>query len=202
MATEVRRRRVVDLACEHLSVELEDLAGRGRSSEIVKMRELIGTVGIERFGVKVAEPADVLGKSRDGVSCRMSRGVKRRATDPNFAAAAEQLEHLASEEPRGRNSADRCRALLLLLLPLQTQLLILDDIGLYPMSSDQRRDLMEVIEDRAQRRSTLRHLLDQQRRRRRRPLRRTRRAPVTGLPGSVGGLGWQPPRSTRHLYLE
>ncbi|MFW2388513.1 MAG: IS21-like element helper ATPase IstB [Polyangiales bacterium] len=37
----------------------------------------------------------------------------------------------------------------------KTQLLILDDFGLYPMSCDQRRDLMEVIEDRAQRRSTL-----------------------------------------------
>ena len=56
-------------------------------------------VGIERFGVKVAELADVLGKSRDGVSCWMRRGVKRRATDPDFAAAAEQLEHIASEEP-------------------------------------------------------------------------------------------------------
>jgi len=37
----------------------------------------------------------------------------------------------------------------------KTQLLILDDFGLYPMSSDQRRDLSEIIEDRAQRRSTL-----------------------------------------------
>ena len=89
----------LNLACEHLSVELEDLAGRGRSSEIVKMRELIGTVGIERFGVKVAELADVLGKSRDGVSCWMRRGVRRRTTDLDFAAAAERLEYLASEEP-------------------------------------------------------------------------------------------------------
>lgn len=89
----------LNLACEQLNVELEDLAGRGRSPEIVKMRELIGTVGIERFGVKVAELADVLGKSRDGVSCWMRRGVKRRATDPDFAAAAERLEYLSSEEP-------------------------------------------------------------------------------------------------------
>ena len=37
----------------------------------------------------------------------------------------------------------------------KTQLLILDEFGLYPMTSDQRRDLSEVIEDRAQRRSTL-----------------------------------------------
>ena len=37
----------------------------------------------------------------------------------------------------------------------KTQLLILDEFGLYPMTGDQRRDLSEIIEDRAQRRSTL-----------------------------------------------
>lgn len=75
------------------------LAGKGRASEIVKMRELIGMVGVERFGVKVTELADVFGKSRDGVSCWMRRGVERRTTDPSFAAAAERLEYFASEEP-------------------------------------------------------------------------------------------------------
>ncbi len=37
----------------------------------------------------------------------------------------------------------------------KTQLLILDEFGLYPMTSDQRHALSEVIEDRAQRRSTI-----------------------------------------------
>jgi len=37
----------------------------------------------------------------------------------------------------------------------KVQLLILDDFGLYPMESDQRRDLMEIVEERAKRRSTL-----------------------------------------------
>ena len=37
----------------------------------------------------------------------------------------------------------------------KTQLLILDEFGLYPMTNDQRRDLSEIVEDRAQRRSTL-----------------------------------------------
>jgi DNA replication protein DnaC len=37
----------------------------------------------------------------------------------------------------------------------KAQLLILDDFGLYPMDCDQRRDLMEIAEERAQRRSTL-----------------------------------------------
>lgn len=37
----------------------------------------------------------------------------------------------------------------------KAQLLILDDFGLYPLDDDQRRDLMEIIEERAQRRSTI-----------------------------------------------
>ena len=37
----------------------------------------------------------------------------------------------------------------------KVQLLILDDFALYPMDAEQRRDLMEVVEERAQRRSTL-----------------------------------------------
>jgi len=84
---------------EHLNVDIEVLAGKGRAPGIVKMRELIGMVGVERFGVKVTELADVLGKSCDGVSCWMRRGVERRATDPSFAATAERLEYVASEEP-------------------------------------------------------------------------------------------------------
>ena len=37
----------------------------------------------------------------------------------------------------------------------KVQLLILDDLALYPMDAEQRRDMMEVVEERAQRRSTL-----------------------------------------------
>ena len=84
---------------EHINVDIQVLAGKGRGPKDVKMRELIGMVGVERFGVKVTELADVLGKSRDGVSCWMRRGVERRATDSSFAAAAERLGYVASEEP-------------------------------------------------------------------------------------------------------
>lgn len=37
----------------------------------------------------------------------------------------------------------------------KVQLLILDDFAMYPLDSDHRRDLMEIIEERAQRRSTI-----------------------------------------------
>jgi hypothetical protein len=92
-------REWLEIACEHLGVEQDTLGGRGRDPEVVKLRDLVGLVGIERFGVKVTELADVLGKSRDGVSRWMRRGALRRATDPAFAAAAEGLDRAASEDP-------------------------------------------------------------------------------------------------------
>lgn len=87
------------LACAHLGVDIEDLKGRGRDPDIVRYRELIGLVGIERYGVKVTELAEVLGKSRDGVSKWMRRGARRRATDREFAIAAEDLDRAGREDP-------------------------------------------------------------------------------------------------------
>ncbi len=66
---------------------------------IVKARELIGLIGVERFGVKVNELAAELGKSRDGVSRWIRRGIARRESDPEFASDAKGLDHAASEEP-------------------------------------------------------------------------------------------------------
>ncbi len=37
----------------------------------------------------------------------------------------------------------------------KVQLLILDDFAMYPLDGDQRRDMMEIVEERAQRRSTI-----------------------------------------------
>ena len=62
------------------------------------MRELIGLVGIERFGVKVVDLAQILQKSRDGVSKWMRRGAARREADKDFADQAKALELEASEE--------------------------------------------------------------------------------------------------------
>ena len=69
-----------------------------RHDEVVRIRELIGLVGIERYGVKVTELAAELGKSRDGVGRWYRRGVDRREADPRFAAAAEALDRAASQE--------------------------------------------------------------------------------------------------------
>jgi hypothetical protein len=89
----------LDVACSHLECDREALRGRGRSPDVVKMRELIGLVGVERFGVKVVELAAELGKSREGVSKWCRRGAVRRDENPDFAVAAETLDRAASEEP-------------------------------------------------------------------------------------------------------
>ena len=89
----------MELACAHLECDPETLCGRGRAPEVVRMRELTGLVGIERYGVKVTELAAELGKSRGGVSHWYRRGAARRTEDADFAAAAEALDQAASEEP-------------------------------------------------------------------------------------------------------
>ena len=86
------------LACSHLECDPEILRGRGRTPEAVRLRELIGLVGIERYGVKVIELAGELGKSRDGVNSWCRRGASSRAKDPEFAADADALDQAASED--------------------------------------------------------------------------------------------------------
>ena len=89
----------LELACGHLNFEQEKLGGRARDPETVWMRDLVGLVGIDRYGVKVTELADVLGKSRDGVSRWFRRGAARRETGPGFASAVEDLDRAATEDP-------------------------------------------------------------------------------------------------------
>ncbi|MCP4896877.1 MAG: hypothetical protein GY906_07865 [bacterium] len=89
----------LELACGYVGVDREALGGRGRHPDVVRARDLVGLVGIERYGVKVKELADELGKSHDGVSRWYRRGTIRRATDPVFAASTEALDKAASKEP-------------------------------------------------------------------------------------------------------
>jgi REP element-mobilizing transposase RayT len=89
----------LEIACAHLGCDLESLGGRGRDPEVVMWRDLIGLVGIERYGVRVTEIAAELGKSRDGVSRWYRRGAVRREEEPTFASQAEALDLSASENP-------------------------------------------------------------------------------------------------------
>ena len=97
----------LDFSDEHLAERFVDVFRRTiRRDDVVVLgwcllgsHDLVGLVGIERYGVKVTELADVLGKSRDGVSRWFRRGAARRETEPDFAAAADDLDRAATEDP-------------------------------------------------------------------------------------------------------
>ena len=89
----------IELVCSELGVERDALSSRARDPGVVRAREVLGLVGIERFGVKVVELARELEKSRGGVTQWYTRGVIRRVEDAEFAATARRLELAASEEP-------------------------------------------------------------------------------------------------------
>jgi len=88
----------LEMACGHLGVKREDLASRSRHPEIVRSRDLVSLVGVERYGVKVKELAASLGKSDDGVSVSVRRGARRRLEDEAFAVDAEALDACGRED--------------------------------------------------------------------------------------------------------
>ena len=88
----------LDVTCRHFGVERGDLSSRRRHPEIIRIRDLVGLVGVERYGVRVKDLAAVLGKSEDGVSLWVRRGARRREEDPKFAKAARDLDDKFKEE--------------------------------------------------------------------------------------------------------
>ena len=63
----------------------------------MRIRDLMGLVGVERYGVKVKGLAAVLEKSEDGVSLWVRRGGRRREEDKSFAAEARELDNAMAE---------------------------------------------------------------------------------------------------------
>ena len=84
---------------------MDDLAGRTRKPNVVRARELVATLGVERYGLRVAEVAKVLHKSVEGISRCVSRGIDRRQSDREFRKRLERLdEELAEWSPARERS--------------------------------------------------------------------------------------------------
>ena len=66
---------------EILGISLDDLAGRSRSPQIARVRELLAVVGVERYGLLVKDLAHQLNKHHVTTSGWVMRGVKRRHED-------------------------------------------------------------------------------------------------------------------------
>ncbi len=67
----------VNKVAAHLGLDEGDLRASGRSEEVVEARELVMTLGVERYRLKVKVLADQLGKSPGGMSQTLARGVAK-----------------------------------------------------------------------------------------------------------------------------
>ncbi len=82
---------------EGLGVSIDDLQSRRRSPELVRARELLMILGVERYGLKVKELAKELRKSPDGMTQTISRAARRRRKDKAFLADLNTLDHSLAE---------------------------------------------------------------------------------------------------------
>ena len=79
-------------AAAYLEVDVESLAGRGRSLEIVRARELLSTLGVERYGLRVKDLATIMNKSAEATSRMVSRGADKRQEDVRFRKAYDGMD--------------------------------------------------------------------------------------------------------------
>jgi hypothetical protein len=77
---------------EEMGVKLQEIAGRGRKPEVVRARELLSVLGVERYGVTVKGLAEVTGRSRATVSTWVRRGAAKRTDEKSFEIELDELD--------------------------------------------------------------------------------------------------------------
>ena len=77
-------------------LQIESLAGRVRASDVVRAREMLATLGVERHGLRAKNIATEFKKSAEAASRMVSRGVEKRLTNSEFREEFDGLDrHLA-----------------------------------------------------------------------------------------------------------
>lgn len=65
----------------HAFMEVGDVCSRHRSPELVRARELVMVLGVERYSLKVQDFAATLRKHPDRMFRALARGTRRRVDD-------------------------------------------------------------------------------------------------------------------------
>jgi len=86
-----------------LGVEIGDLRSRRRAQELVRARELLMVLGVERYGLKVKDLARELQKSPDGMTQTVARAARRRIDDGGFR---NDLNNLDRDLAKGGRKGD------------------------------------------------------------------------------------------------
>ena len=85
-----------------LGVDLEDVSGRAKRREVVRAREFLMSLGVERYGQRVTALAASLGVRYDTASVWGRRGAHRRRSDPAFQRRLDEVDELLAATPSSR----------------------------------------------------------------------------------------------------
>jgi putative transposase len=86
-------------ALEVLGATKDEIAGRGKLRSTVRARELLMTLAVERYGLRVTEMAAVLGVRYNSASLWSRRGAMRRREDGVFAGIVAELDAAVAATP-------------------------------------------------------------------------------------------------------
>lgn len=142
-----RLRRLLQLAKLRLDASVEDLdlrAPRGLDKSVIL--RLAGCDWVRQNQVVLVSGATGTGKTYLG--CALAQAACRHGLSTRYCRLSRFLDELALARADGSypQLMDRLA---------KTQLLALDDYGMVPLNDPQRRDLLEVLDDRYARRATL-----------------------------------------------
>jgi REP element-mobilizing transposase RayT len=92
----------VELACFSLGISPDTLSGNLKDRKTTKLRQIVATLGIERWEQRAGSLGKALGKHPDVVSRWARSGAERRSTDHEFTELLDELDAKLSEACRER----------------------------------------------------------------------------------------------------
>jgi len=81
----------INRALHELELNQDEIAGRTKRRDVVRAREMLIAIGVERYGLRVKDLADELGVKYDTASLWGRRGAKRRTENRAFAKRADTV---------------------------------------------------------------------------------------------------------------
>ena len=90
----------IQRALDALGHTAEEVSGRGKRQEIVRAREILMTLGVERYGLRVTEMVAVLGVRYNSACLWSRRGATRRQEDRAFAETLDGVDAIIASSPQ------------------------------------------------------------------------------------------------------
>ena len=75
-----------------VGVDVNSIRSRNQAQDLVRAREVVMVLGVERYGLRVKDLARAMKKSPDGMSKSLARAVQRRTEDEEFRGWLDRMD--------------------------------------------------------------------------------------------------------------